>query len=171
MNTSPMSAKTLAAGITSVLLLTLSPTMVNATTGPRVERSVEGVWSFTLTPRNCITGIPIPGAAFQGLFTFHKGGTMSAWVQNAVITVTRSASHGLWQRDHGWRDYSFKFVHLRYDPSGYFAGQQVATGTLALSESGNQFTADSVNTVFDAEGNPQASGCGNAVGTRVEMDP
>lgn len=139
--------------------------------GADARRSVAGVWTVTLTPRNCITGFPIPGAAFESLYTFHKDGTMSVWVQNAVIALTRSPSHGLWKRDRGWREYSLSFVHLRYDGSGFFAGQQVAEGTLVLSDSGNEFTSDSTNTFFDADGNPQGTGCGSAVGTRFQLNP
>lgn len=169
-DTTLMSAMTRVTRMAIVMTLALSPTMVNAETGPTVERSLEGVWLFTLTPRNCITGFPIPGAAAQGLFTFHKGGTLSAWLQNPVITVTRSPSHGLWQRDHGSRDYSFRFIHLWYESSGFFGGKQESAGTLALSESGNEFTTDSSTTFFDAEGNSQGTGCANAVGTRFEME-
>jgi hypothetical protein len=138
--------------------------------GVHADRSIKGVWMVTLTPRNCITGIPVPGAAFESLFTFHKDGTMSVWVQNAVIALTRSPSHGLWKRELGWGEYSFGFIHLRYDGSGFFTGKQMAQGTLALSKSGNEFTSDSVNTFFDADGNPQGTGCGNAVGTRFDLD-
>ena len=107
------------------------------------ERSIEGVWLVTVTPRNCVTGIPIPTASFEALFTFHKGGTMSAWLQNSTITTTRSPNHGLWKREEGWSDYSFKVVHLRYNlTTGVFIGSQEGAGTLVLGESGDEFTTD-----------------------------
>lgn len=141
----------------------------SGTLGAHANRSIEGVWMVTITPRNCITGIPFPGAAFESLFTFHKGGTMSVWVQNATIALTRSPSHGLWKRDLGWSEYSFSFIHLRYDGSGFFTGKQVAQGTLVLSESGNEFTTDGANTFYDADGNPMGTGCANSIGTRFEL--
>jgi hypothetical protein len=163
----------LATALCTVLLCStaLSIPANSDTSGVHANRSVEGVWMVTITPRNCVTGLPIPGAAFESLFTFHKGGTMSVWAQNAVISFTRSPSHGLWIRDRGWSDYALSFIHLRYDGSGYFAGKQVAHATLALSESGDEFTTDSVNTFFDADGNPQGSGCANGIGTRFHLDP
>ena len=162
-------AKTLTTALAIVMVSAFSPTKVDAQASPKAERSIEGVWMVTTTPRNCITGMPIPGAAFEGLFTFHKGGTMSAWLQNSVIMVTRSPSQGLWQRVRGWSHYSFNFVHLRYDLSGFYSGKQEARGTLELNESGDEFATDSSIALFDVDGNPQGGGCANAVGTRYDL--
>jgi len=134
------------------------------------ERSLEGVWRVTTTPRNCVTGVPIPTAAFEALLTFHKGGTLSAWFQNSTITITRSPSHGLWQREQGWGDYSFKFVHLRYNlTTGAFIGRQESGGTLQLYVRGDEFTTDSQTQVFDVNGNLTLTSCANSVGTRFTM--
>jgi len=134
------------------------------------QDSLEGVWRVTITPRNCVTGVPIPTAAFASLFTFHKGGTLSVSLQNSTITITRSPGHGLWQREQGWGDYSFKFVHLRFDlATGAFLASQVARGTLRLSGRGDEFTTDSSTTSFDVNGvSLPGMGCSNAIGTRFE---
>jgi hypothetical protein len=162
--------KALTVFIAIVMVSAVSLATTNAQAGDRAEHSVEGVWMVTTTPRNCITGDPVPGAAFEGLFTFHKHGTMSVWVQNAVIAITRSPSQGLWQRDLGRRKYLFKFIHLRYEGSGFYSGTQESEGTLALNKSGNAFTTDSVTRFFDVNGNPQGEGCADAVGTRFDWD-
>ncbi len=135
------------------------------------RRSIEGVWRVTVTPRNCVTGVPIPTAAFEALFTFHKGGTMSAWLQNSTITTTRSPNHGLWKRDEGWSAYSFKFVHLRYNlTTGVFIGRQEGAGTLVSGESGDEFTTDGSTALFDANGNPTGTSCSNSVATRFKFE-
>lgn len=152
-----------------VMASALAPANADDQPAPVVRRSVEGVWTVTITPRDCTTGSPFPGAEFEGLFTFHKGGTMSAWLQNAFITVTRSPSQGLWKRDHGWSSYSFGFIHLRYDSSGFFVGKQTAAGKLTLNERGDQFTTDSTTALFDADGLPLGGGCASSVGTRFEL--
>jgi hypothetical protein len=138
----------------------------------RFGRTIEGVWRARITPRNCVTGVPNPTAAFEALFTFHKGGTISAWTQNSVITVTRSPSHGLWKRESGWSNYSFKFVHFRYNlTTGEFAASQEASGTLVLGASGDQFTTDASSRSFDVNGNQIGSGsCSNSVGTRFKLE-
>jgi hypothetical protein len=146
-----------------------STASIGASEGAGAVRSLEGVWLVKTTPRDCTTGTPFPAAAFEGLFTFHKGGTMSAWLQNNVITLTRSPSHGLWQAEHGWDEYSFRFVHLRYDiGSSMYVGRQEAEGWLVMGASGREFSTDSSLTVFDANGNQLLRGCGSAVGTRYE---
>ncbi len=151
-----------------LLMLFGGTQLVSAQDGEGQER-LEGVWRVRLTPRNCVTGVPIPTAAAEALLTFHKGGTLSAWFQNSTITITRSPSHGLWQPEHGRGDYSFKFVHLRYDlATGAYLGSQVARGTLRLSESGDQFTTNSQNQVFDVNGHLTITSCANSVGTRFE---
>ena len=131
---------------------------------------LEGVWRTTITPRNCETGVPIPAAAFQSLFTFHRGGTLSVSLQNSTITIIRSPGHGLWQLEQGWGDYSFKFVHLRIDlATGAFLASQVARGTLRLSRRGDEFTTDSSTASFDVNGvSLPGMGCANAVGKRFE---
>jgi hypothetical protein len=135
------------------------------------KSGLNGVWRVTITPRNCATGGPTPIPPFEALFTFHRDGTMSAWVQNSTITVTRSPSHGLWRREHGWNDYSFKFVHLRYNlATGVFLGKQESSATLELGHDGDEFTTDSSTTVFDASGNPAVPTCANGVGVRFALD-
>jgi len=152
-----------------LLMLFGGTQLVSAQDGEGQER-LEGVWRVRLTPRNCVTGVPIPTAAAEALLTFHKGGTLSGWFQNSTITITRSPSHGIWQREQGWGDYSFKFVHLRFDlATGAFLASQVARGTLRLSESGNEFTTNSSTMSFDPHGVIiPGMGCSNAVGTRFE---
>jgi hypothetical protein len=135
------------------------------------DRSLSGVWLVTITPRNCATGEPILTAAFEALYTFHEDGTMSASFRNNTLTLERTAAHGLWRRDLGWSEYSFKYVHLRRNVStGTFAGKQEGAGALVLAASGDEFTTDGSSTVFDVNGNPVSSGCSNSVGTRFKLE-
>ena len=136
-----------------------------------LDRTLIGVWSVTIVPRNCATGLPIPTATNEGLWTFHADGTLSVWAQNNVIVTTRSPSHGLWRHDKGWSDYSYKFVHLRYSQTtAAFLGKQEGQGTLVLGESGDDFVTDGTATVFDVNGNPGTVGCSNSFGTRFKID-
>ena len=137
---------------------------------PMPPSDPQGVWLVTVTPRNCVTGVPIPAAAFEALYTFHNDGTMSAWLQNSPITTTRSPNHGLWKRENGSSEYSFKFVHLRYNlTTGVFIGKQEGGGLLVLGESGDEFTTDGSSAMFDANGNPTGTGCSNSLGTRFKL--
>ncbi len=136
------------------------------------ERSLEGVWLVKITPRNCTTGAPIPTAAFESLFTFHRNETMLVSFRNNTLVLERTAAHGLWKRDLGWSDYSFKFVHLRRNlTTGLFAGKQESGGTLVLSESGDEFTTDGSTIVYSVDGIPGTPSCSNSVGTRFKLEP
>jgi hypothetical protein len=158
--------------IAIAIALATSHGTVTAQNGQAPERSLEGVWLVTITPRSCATGDPIPTAAFEALYTFHKDSTMLASFRNNSLTLERTAAHGHWRRDLGWHQYAFKFVHLRRNVlTGAFAGKQEGAGTLVLSDSGDEFTTDGSSTVFDANGNPVGtSGCSTSAGTRFQLE-
>ena len=132
------------------------------------KRTIVGAWRTVVTPRNCQTGDPVV-PPFPGLFTFNKGGTMSQdGIGPGSSPALVSHGHGVWQREHGWRDYSFAFTHYRYNASGVFIGSQKVTATLELGASGDEFTSSSAIEVFDANDNVIVTGCATAVGTRFE---
>jgi hypothetical protein len=135
-------------------------------------RTLAGVWIVKITPRNCATGEPIQTAAFEALYTFHADKTMSVSFRNNTLTLERTPAHGLWQRDLGWSDYSFKYVHIRRNvATGAFAGLQEGAGTLVLAESGDEFTTDGSSQGFDVNGNPMGTGgCSNSIGTRFKLE-
>ena len=82
------------------------------------QRTIRGVWRTVVTPRNCQTGQRYPDS-LQGLFTFNQGGTMSEYgIGPGSSPALRSPGHGVWQREHGWQDYSFAFTYYRYNASG-----------------------------------------------------
>ena len=92
--------------------------------------------------------------------------------RNNSLVLERTAAHGLWRRDRGWSDYSFKFVHLRRNlTTGLFAGKQEGGGTLVLSDSGDEFTSDGNSIVYSVDGIPGTPGCSNSVGTRFKLEP
>lgn len=122
-----------------------------------------------VTPVDCATGDAL-AAPFTGLFTFHKGGTMSEYGISPGMGQTpalRSPGHGVWHHEQV-PNYSFTFIHYHYDASGVFIGSNKISASLLLGASGNEFTNSSVVEVFDADGNLIVSGCATAAGTRFE---
>ena len=125
------------------------------------ERTIQGVW------RNCQTGAAI--LTLSGLFTFNQGGTMSEYgIGPGSSPALRSPGHGVWQREHGWQEYSFAFTFYRYDASGVFLGSQKVRATLELGEGGDEFASRSALETLDVNGAVFATGCATAVGTRFE---
>jgi len=133
-----------------------------------VSPSLEGVWEVTTTPRNCATGEPVPTAAFRALYTFHKDGTVISWYSSG----TPATGHGLWRRELGRTDYSFKLGRLLRTATtpAVFSGKQEIGGTLSLNERGDQYTSDEYMIVYSLDGVPGTPACINSVGTRFVLD-
>jgi len=130
-------------------------------------RTIEGAWRTAVTPRNCQTGDAI--LTLSGLFTFNQGGTMSEYgIGPGSSPGLRSPGHGVWQREHGWQDYSFAFTYYRYNASGVFLGSQEVRATLELGEGGDEFASRSAIEILDGNGAVIGTGCATAVGTRFE---
>src|SRR5688572_11786151 len=132
------------------------------------ERSLEGMWEVTTTPRNCATGEPIPTAAFRALYTFHKDGTLINWYSQG----TPATGHGLWRRELGRTDYSFKLRRLLRTTTvpAVFGGTQEIGGTVTLSDSGDEFASDEYMIVYSPDGVAGTPACINSVGTRFKLE-
>ena len=133
-------------------------------------RGLEGVWQTVVTPRDCQTGDPLGPFTIRGLFTFNAGGTMSEYgIGPGASPALRSPGHGIWQREHGWREYSFVFTYNRYDATGAFVGTQEVRASLELAESGDEIATSSQVHAFDPNGNVVGLVvCPTATGTRFE---
>ena len=132
------------------------------------ERTIEGVWRTAVTLLNCQTGQPVGVPPFPGLFTFHDDGTMSEFgIGPGSSPALRSPGHGVWQREHGWQDYSYTFMYYRYNSSGVFIGSQKVTSELELAASGDSFVTKSAVEIIDLSNNVTTV-CASAAGTRFE---
>jgi hypothetical protein len=139
----------------------------SSATSTASERTIQGVWRTAVTPRNCQTGAAI--LTLSGLFTFNQGGTMSEYgIGPGSSPALRSPGHGVWQREHGWQDYSFAFTYYRYDASGVFLGSQKVAAALELGASGDEFASRSTIEILDVNGAVIGTACATAVGTRFE---
>lgn len=141
-------------------------TTENVLSGRDYDNTLTGVWETTVTPLNCMTGLPV-APDFQGLSTYHEGGTYSE-IAVAANPILRSPAHGIWQRTNGRRNYSLKSVFLRFNASGVFLGKQRITQTIKLSLNGSQLTSSGGFEVLDLNGSVIGSGCSTATATRFE---
>ena len=121
------------------------------------DTPLRGVWRTVVTPHNCQTGQPF--GSLPGLFTFNQGGTMAEYgIGPGQSPALRSPGHGVWQREHGWQQYSFAFTFYRYDASAAFVGSVKVTAALELGASGDEFASRSSIEMLDAAGNPSGIG-------------
>ena len=99
--------------------------------------------------------------------TFHRDGTVSGAAKSPVTGPFDTPEHGLWQRERGHRNYSFRELQYRYDGNGAFAGSLVLTANVELTDA-NSFIYSSTIQIVGANGDLIASHCGRATGTRFE---
>jgi hypothetical protein len=153
--------------VMSALTMTASLASAQADSSEANLRTIQGVWRTAVTQRNCQTDEPISSLA--GLFTFNAGGTMSEYgIGPGGSPARRSPGHGVWQREHGWQDYSFAFTFYRYDANGVFLGSQKITAALELLPGGDEFAARSALEILDVNDKVIGIGCATSAGTRFE---
>ena len=76
----------------------------------------------------------------------------------------RSPGHGVWQREHGWQEYSFAFTFYRYDAIGVLLGSQKITAALELLPGGDEFAARSAVQILDVNDSGSGTGCATSAG-------
>lgn len=167
--------QTLGIALAIIMALTMTASIVSGqaiqnkqSSAKAREKTIEGVWRTVVTLRNCQTGDPV-APSFQGVFTFHEGGTMSEWgVGPGSSPALRSPGHGVWRRAHGWQEYEFTFFHYRYNASGVLLGSQRIRATVQLGASGDEITTTSASEALDTNDNVIANFCATSTGTRFE---
>jgi hypothetical protein len=129
--------------------------------------TIEGVWEVTRGGVNCTEPDQALGPTFPAIMTFHRDGTVSGAAKSPVTGPFDTPEHGLWQREPGSQNYSFREMQYRYDASGVFIGPLVLTANVELT-SANSFIYSATIEIFDANGNLGETRCGRATATRFE---
>lgn len=125
--------------------------------------TLEGTWQSVVTPRDCQTGMPAP-FSFKTLETYMQGGTMSE-DNNFMDGPFRTSAHGIWQRTIG-RQYRVAFLLFHFTPNGTFIGTVKVRINRTLSRDFNSSSGDSINEVYDPNGNLVFMGCASETSTR-----
>ena len=127
--------------------------------------TLNGTWRVTRTAVDCITGQDI--LSFPAIMTFNQGGTCTGYAVPPGGDPGQGTEYGVWQREPGSHNYSFRTVSYGYTADGEFDGRAEITEALHLT-SANSFEYSATIQFFDADGNLLFSGCGRATGTRFE---
>ena len=131
--------------------------------------TIEGVWQVTRVGVNCNDPNQALGTPFPAVMTFHRDGTVSGAAKSPVTGPFDTPEHGLWQREPGSQNYSFRELQYRYDGSGTFLGSLVITANVELTGA-NSFVYSATIELADANGNPiPPLRCGRATATRFEL--
>ncbi len=129
--------------------------------------TIEGVWQVTRGGVNCNDPSQDLGLRFPAIMTFHRDGTLSGAAKSPVTGPFDTPEHGLWQREPGRGNYSFRALLYRYDGSGAFVGSLILTANVELTGA-NSFIYSSTIAIVNANGDTIATHCGRATATRFE---
>ena len=160
-----MKLKTQIAVIT--LAVAASSLLVWSVPGENHTPTIEGVWQVTRRGVNCNDPNQDLGQFFPAIMTFHRDGTVIGAAKSPVTGPFDTPEHGLWQREPGSQNYSFRELQYRYDGSGTFLGPLVLTANVELTGA-NSFIYSATIQLADANGNPTATLCGRGTATRFE---
>lgn len=153
----------------SALVLAVCAAAVLASTYARAEESqprIVGVWQVTRHGVNCVTGQQV--SSFPALMTFHADGTVNSdAVAPGATAAEGTDEHGLWQREPGAHEYSFKAISYSWQPTGIFGGSTNLSASLTMT-SPDTFAYNSTIQIFDENGNLITSHCGHATGIRFQ---
>ena len=131
------------------------------------QRGIEGVWQVTRVGVNCNDPNQELTPPFPAIMTFHRDGIVSGAAKSPVTGPFDTPEHGLWKREPGSQNYSFRELQYRYDGNGAFAGSLVLTANVELTDA-NSFIYSATIQLANANGDPIATLCGRATGTRFE---
>ena len=154
-------------GGTALILLLVGATLAWSDSGENHTPTIEGVWQVTRVGVNCNDPNQERGLPFPAIMTFHRDGTVSGAAKSPVTGPFDTPEHGLWKREPGRHNYSFRELQYRYDGNGVFAGSLVLTANVELTDA-NSFIYRATIQLADANGDPIATLCGKATGTRFE---
>ena len=99
--------------------------------------------------------------------TFHRDGTVTGAAKSPVTGPFDTPEYGTRQHERGRQNYSFRELQYRYDGSGTFLGRLVITANVELTDA-NSFIYSATIQLANANGDPIATLCGRATGTRFE---
>ena len=156
---------------TQITVITLavaaSSLLVWSNPGENHNQTIEGVWQVTRGGFACNDPNQTLLGTFPALMTFHRDGTLTAAAKSPVTGPFDTPEHGLWKRELGRHNYSFRDVAYRYDGNGTFLGPLVLTANVELTDA-NSFIYSATIQIFDANGNLSETRCGRATATRFE---
>jgi hypothetical protein len=124
---------------------------------------IQGVWETQITLNDC-SGHVI--RSFQGMLTFHQGGT----VMDGTTTPSalRTPAEGVW-RNIGDNTFAFRMKSFTFNAQNALTGWSIIAGEETVDETGNAFAGPATVEVYDPNGNLVTTLCADSTGTRFEL--
>jgi hypothetical protein len=125
---------------------------------------IQGTWETQITLNDCAGHVI---RSFQGMLTFHQGGT----VMDGTTTPSalRTPAEGVW-RHAADNTYAFRMKSFNFNAQNVFTGWGIISGELTVDSTGNAFAgSDGSVRVYDPNGVLLATLCAESTGTRFEL--
>ena len=129
--------------------------------------TIEGVWQVSRVGVNCNDPNQELQLPFPAIMTFHRDGTLIGSAKSPVTGPFDTPEHGIWQREPGGQNYSFREVSYKYDGNGTFLGPLVLTANVELTGA-NSFIYSATIQIVAANGDLIETRCGRGNATRFE---
>ena len=125
---------------------------------------IQGMWETQITLNDCAGHVI---RSFQGMLTFHQGGTIMDGT--TTPSALRTPAEGVW-RHVANNTYAFRMKSFSFNAQNVFTGWGIISGELTVDETGNAFTgSDASLKVYDPNGVLLSTLCADSVGTRFDL--
>src|SRR5512132_556366 len=124
---------------------------------------IQGVWETQITLNDCAGHVI---RSFQGMLTFHQGGTMMDGT--TTPSALRTPAGGVWRHATG-NSYAFRMKSFTFDAQNVFTGWSIVSGELTMDHAGDAFAGPATVEVYNANGDLVTTLCADSVGTRFEL--
>ena len=124
---------------------------------------IQGVWETQITLKDCAGHVI---RSFQGMLTFHQGGTMMDGT--TTPSALRTPAEGVW-RNVGNHTYAFRMKSFTFNAQNILTGWSIIAGELTVDETGNTFTGPATVEVHDPNGVLLTTVCADSAGTRFGL--
>ena len=125
---------------------------------------IQGTWEMQITLNDCAGHVI---RSFQGMLTFHQGGTMMDGT--TTPSALRTPAEGVWRHATG-NSYAFRMKSFTFDAQNVFTGWSIISGELTVDSTGDAFAGQGGTVqVYNANGDLVTTLCADSVGTRFEL--
>jgi hypothetical protein len=125
---------------------------------------IQGTWETQITLNDCAGHVI---RSFQGMLTFHQGGTLMDGT--TTPSALRTPGEGVWRHTTD-NNYAFRIKAFTFNAQNVFTGWSIISGELTVDQTGDAFTGSGGTVqVYDPNGVLVATFCADSVGTRFEL--
>jgi hypothetical protein len=148
--------------VVACALLPMVATAIEPRVGTQGGR-IQGTWETQITLNDCAGHVI---RSFQGMLTFHQGGTMMDGT--TTPSALRTPAEGVWRHATD-NSYAFRMKSFTFNAQNVFTGWSIIAGELTVDSTADVFTGPATVEVYDPNGVLVSTLCAESSGTRFEL--